>query len=138
MSADMHIHVLEGVTEEDLAKFQSNVLGSKYFNMTKKFNYDDFTKLYEKFSETPNIHVGEVSWLKAALFDNPEDFVPDPIGAIHDVIGEELPVVDDAMITKITDALKLPNQTGYSLSSAVDILAFLDKHKGKKVFTISW
>ena len=137
MAADLCIHVITPeFTEEDYKKFQASTLGSKYFN--PKDNDKDFNALFEKCSGTPQVWVGEVSWLKAALFDDAETFIPDPIDEIHKIIGEEFPIINDELIKKIREAIGAENTTGYNLGSADDILKFLEENKGKKAFTISW
>lgn len=103
---------------------------------------------YEKISQTENVWVGEVSWLKAALFEDSDTFVPDPIEKIVELIGENFPVIDDKFIEEIKKAMELPNNTakkdgvwggkGYSLAGAEKILEFLNKWKGYSCFTISW
>lgn len=113
MAADLHIHVFDGCTENDLCD-------------------------YKKIASTPNVHVGEVSWLKAALLDDSDRYIPSAVQQVTDIIGEDLPVVDDAMIARIADAMKAPNATSYTLNSAEEVLTFLKQHKGKRVFTVSW
>ncbi len=69
MAADLYIHVFEGISEEDLKVFFSNALGSKWF--AGFYAVDDHGKeeeSYANISETPRVWVGEVSWLKAALY----------------------------------------------------------------------
>ena len=136
MAADLHIHIFEGITEKDLAGFFANTWGSKYFNLGRGSSWDDPSR--RKVGNTPQIWVGEVSWLKAALFEDSESFIPDPVGAISELVGEDLPVIDDSFIVKIKEAMAIPNETGYSLANAEEIVVFLEEHKGKRVFTISW
>ena len=135
MSADLHIHVLEGVTEEDLRNFNSHNLSSKHYG---KGDRKDSIELYEKFSDSPNVWVGEVSWLKAMVLGPTEEFVPDTVGAVYDIIGEDLPVVDAALIDRIAAAMRLKNATGYRVTTRDQVVSFLSSHVGKKVFTISW
>ena len=135
MAADLHIHIFEGITEEDLADFNSHTLGSKYFDLRRPQR----SLLDNPAGETPNVWIGEVSWLKAGLFEDGEQaYIPDTVREISRLIGEDLPVLDDELIKKIGDAFDLPNQTGYSLSEGEEVLAFLEQHKGKKAYTISW
>jgi hypothetical protein len=135
MAADMHIHVLkEPFTEADLASFMSNVLGSKYFNPRPGANLD----LFSKCSDTPNVWVGEVSWLKANLADDADTFIPGPVQKVHDLIGEDLPVIDDALIAKVREAFNDENKTTYNVAPPAKVLEFLEQHKGEKVFTVSW
>ena len=140
MAADLHIHVLEGITENDLQIFNSNTFGSKYFDLSRmQPSSEEWDKVYDKISDAPNIWIGEVSWLKAALCDDAEQFVPDSVAMIHELIGEDLPVLNDELIAKILKAMGLKNETSYGIEDGEDdIQKFLQKHKGKKVFTVSW
>lgn len=135
MAADMHIHIFEGITEDDLAVFFANTMASKYFrpgNLGERWQVS-----YAKISDTPNVWVGEVSWLKAALFED-DTFIPDPISKISEIIGEDLLVIDDALIGRISRALTLPNETVYHLAQAEKIISFLTDNKGERAFTVSW
>jgi hypothetical protein len=120
---------------------------SKYWGSLLNDHYErvGFTCQHHKdIDNTPNIWVGEVSWLKAALFEEgkedgaPSDFIPDPIGKISELIGEDMPVITDEFIEKVRLAMSVPNQTQYSLAKAQDILSFLKTYKGKSCFTVSW
>ncbi len=143
MTADLHIHVLaEECTEEHVKADKSNVMGSKYenpdWNFKEKFEKAHKCRIAEVISNTPNIWVGEVSWLKAALFNDSKTFIPNPIGNVYDVIGEDFPIIDDALIERIKTAMSVSNQTDYAMSSVKKVIDFLKAHKGKKAFTISW
>jgi hypothetical protein len=107
-------------------------------NKLKKKLKKEGINQWQKMAETPNIWVGEVSWLKAAFCEDNETFIPDAINKISDIIGEDLPVIDDDLINKIAEAMKLPNKTSYSLENAETVIAFLNQYRGEKVFTISW
>lgn len=98
MSADLSIHVFEGITEEDLRMFFSSSLGSKYFDF-KQTNEEWFDS-YDKIASTPEIWVGEVSWLKAALFEDADTFIPNTIAKVTEIIGEDLPIIDDSLLKK--------------------------------------
>lgn len=136
MAADMHIHVLEGITEDDIAQFNRSTLGSKYFDAACSAPYDAVA--CDAIEKTPNMWVGSVSWLKAALTDDIETYVPDPVMIVNDLIGEDLPEITDALIESVVVALQTPNTTDYTICTADEVLAFLQKHKGKRIFTISW
>ena len=139
MAADLHIHVFEGIEESDLRNFFRNTLGSKYFSPRPVGGYEGFSAAYDTIVNTPSVWVGEVSWLKAALFeDGEETFVPSPVQKIHELIGENLPVLDDKLEREILDALGLENVTSYEVESVVKIHQFLRSHKGKQLFTVSW
>lgn len=102
---------------------------------------------YADINNTPNIWIGEVSWLKAALFEDPDSFVPDTVAQISDLC-EDFPVITDEWIKKIVATFDVPNNTakkdgvnmdkGYSLAIPSKVEEFLREHMGKKVFTISW
>jgi hypothetical protein len=134
MSADLCIHIFEGIAEEDLAEFNSHTFGSKYFDLSKKSFSNE---VFDKILGTERIDVGEVSWLKAAVTDS-DEFVPGPIGKLVDIIGEDLPVIDDELIAKIGEAMKVPNKSGYSIKSEHDVVTWLQARKGKRIFTVSW
>jgi hypothetical protein len=152
MSADLSIHVLEGATEGDLARFFSNTMGSKYFNAfdegTTRQSNDEYMSSLEIVADTPSVWVGEVSWLKAALFEDPDAFIPDTVNQINEIIGEDLPVIDDDLIKRISDAFNVPNNTtkpdgvwdgaGYRIAERETVVNFLEQHRGKPVFTVSW
>ena len=133
MSADLHIHILEGADEEAVKCCLSNTLGSKWFGYsTKHWEHND--EIYK----TPDVWIGEVSWLKASLFDDPDRFIPGPVQAVYEVVGEDFREIDDEMIKEIEEALSLENTTSYRLASKESVIKFLKEHYGKKTFTISW
>ena len=150
MAADLHIHVFaEGeLTEENFRAFFSNTLGSRWFNPISCAEMDRVEHLRKSVGDTPSVWVGEVSWLKAALFEDDESYIPEGVGAVNEIIGEDLPVVDDELIEEIRAALCLSNGTarpdgvhggvGYGVSEPGDVCAFLEQHKGERAFTISW
>jgi hypothetical protein len=141
MSADLHIHICEGITEDDLRKFNSHTIGSKHFDLDFEDDEpDQFSEgsRFNRIANTPNIWVGEVSWLKAALFGSSEEFIPSAVGNISELIGEELPTIDDALIEKVREAMAVDNSTGYRLAETEKVLEFLGQHVGKKVFVVSW
>ncbi len=135
--ADLHIHVLEGVTEDDLRVFFSNTLGSKWFNPRPAGVSREPS--WGRVAESPQVWVGEVSWLKAGVTGDDDTYVPHPVQAVHELIGEDLPVLDEALLKKLEVALKIPNQAGgYETTAAEKVVAFLKEHMGKRLFTVSW
>ena len=138
MSADMNIHVLEGVTYHDLEVFQCSTLGTKFFDLSlyqEQQRRSD--ELYDKFANTPRICVGEVSWLKAAIMDDEDTFVPNSVARIAELL-QDVPVLTLDLLDEIKEALQFENTTSYSTSSTGSIIEFLQEHIGKRVFTISW
>jgi hypothetical protein len=106
---------------------------------------DEFSSKYNarcrhesEIENTPNIWIGEVSWLKAALFEEPEMFIPGTVVKISDLIGEELPIITDGLINKIVEAFNAENNTSYSLANPKEVEDFLKQYKGLPCFTISW
>jgi hypothetical protein len=120
MAASYVIRILEGVTEDEVRAYDESVSPN-----------DD---IFYKIVKTPGIEVGEVSWLKAALFDQPDVYIPGPIARLKDIIGDGFPVIDDAFIEAVERAFEAPNTTQYRLNDPTFVLAFLREHKGKKCF----
>lgn len=140
MAADLHIHVVPnepvtalvydydkpaGERESTITRtidnavfksFFSHTLGSKWFSLSNTQEVSD-DEAYALISHTPSVWVGEVSWLKAALFENEEDFVPGVVVQISDLIGQDLPVIDDQLIAKARAILERgDNVTNYAVS----------------------
>jgi len=139
MGADLHIHVFEGITEDDLKIAFSNTLGSKYFaGFGYHTDYEKRSEIINKISRTPNVWVGSVSWLKASLLDDDETYIPDPVEKVSELIGENLPTLTKEIRDQILKAFDLENTTGYDVSERDSIQKFLDEHMGKKLFTFSW
>jgi hypothetical protein len=127
MAADFCIRILEDVTEEEVLEF----LGPRFVD------YEDRRELFYRIMRTPCVFVGQVSWLKAAISQAPETYIPEPIAMIDDLIGLSFPVIDDAFIEAVGRALEAPNTTTYHLNNPETVLAFLRKHKGKKCFALN-
>jgi hypothetical protein len=147
MAADLHIHIYEGITKADLADFNSNVIGSKWFAgfglipRDKRTHEEQFGpgSVHQRITDTPNVWVGEVSWLKAGLTGDNESFIPDVVGKISDLIGEDLPVIDDDFLDKVRAIYATAKEhEHYGVAAEKDVLSFLEANKGKQVFTISW
>lgn len=140
MSADLHIHVVEGLEEGDLAEFFSDECGSKYFDPEKDQNLDEkyHGAVYSRVIKTPSVWIGEVSWLKAALLGDKKKYIPDTVQIIQDLIGEDLPQIDERLITDILAAFDQENQTQYKLADKKKVEAFLKDRLGKKLFCLSW
>lgn len=145
MSADLCIHIFElPVTEDDLADFFSSHLGSKYFswqmgNKTFEEKYGGDSP-YERISKSPNVWVGEVSWAKQAFVATEDgEYVPDVVAGIHDLIGEDLPTIDESFIDSVREIYdKAANHSYYRTETPKVVIDFLKSHTGKKVFTVSW
>lgn len=147
MAADLHVHVkTDDVSEEDLASFFSNTLGSKYFSPLTIGQGGSFEEKYgegsphKRVSDTPNVWIGEVSWLKQAVFEVEEGhYVPDIVQAVNEIVGEDLPVIDDELIGKFQQAFAdAKAHEFYDTVQEAKVIEFLDSHRGKPVFTVSW
>jgi hypothetical protein len=140
MSAEMRIHILDNtITEKDLKIFFGNTMGSKYFaGLFNQPKYDKWEKVAQKIEKTDSIVIGNVSWLKAAITEDNESFIPGAVEEIKEIIGENLPVISNSMIEEIAIAFDKPNKSGYKTAKKEDVIEWLQKNKGKKVFTVSW
>jgi len=141
MAADLHIHTFkEGeLGEADFRCFKGNTIGSKWFggfagNSTcRNCNCEHWRKI----EDSANVWIGEVSWLKAALTES-DEYVPPTVQQVSEAIGEDWPMIDDALIEKIQQAFTAENTTHYSLADWPEVLKFLQEHKGERAFTVSW
>lgn len=138
MSADLHIHSFaEGtLTENDFRDMFCHTLGSKYFDMSRKDDFDKLLALND--DEDSHVWVGAVSWLKAALTEDADTYIPSAVQAVYDLVGEDHPVIDNTFIDSIHKAMLSKNDTGYSISSGDSIVDWLKRHDGERVFTVSW
>jgi hypothetical protein len=133
------------ITEEDLKCFFSSTLGSRWFSWTGSrcgMNNCDCAH-WEHVTDSDQIWIGEVSWLKAAITEDVDSYVPEPVQAVNELIGESLPVLDEDLKKKIIDACIAPRQSQgaswYQSTDKVEALAkWLDEHMGQKLFTVSW
>jgi hypothetical protein len=166
MSADLQIHVIpnepvsgtmivwkqrgehdtvpvSGIVDESVLRdFFSHTIGSRWSDLNS-FGPQDATareRAYALISATPSVWVGEVSWLKAALFeDGEETYVPGVVAQVSEIIGERLPVINDELIGSIRQVFERgENTTSYSVDKGEKVLAFLEQHKGLQCFTVSW
>lgn len=146
MAADLHIHVLtDDVSEDDLRSFFSSTLGSKYFSplsiggTTWEQKYGEGSA-HQRVSDTPNVWIGEVSWLKQALIGDTEgEYVPDLVQSIATLVGEDLPVIDDEFIDGVQQAYnKATSHHYYNTADRDKVIQFLNEHRGQKVFQVSW
>src|ERR1044071_4453309 len=98
MAADLHIHVVPDDLEEGvIAAFFSLTIGSKHFSGfgRGRVSPEAQERAFSRIADTPNVWIGEVSWLKAALFGDSGTFVPSTVQLVQDAIGEDLPTLDD-------------------------------------------
>jgi hypothetical protein len=95
--------------------------------------------LYEKFSATPQFDVGEVSFLKAALFEGgAEEYIPSLVGVCCDVIDDGCTITDEVIEKIRSGMLDNPNTTQYTICETDEVVKWLKEHIGEYVFSIAW
>lgn len=148
MSADLHIHSTRIENEpdnplnvDDLRCFFSPFILACGAGL---FDFGTICPHLRRVIKSDQVWIGEVSWLKAALLDDPEQFVPNPVAAIHDAVHDDadnidgLAVLNQELRTRIIRALEKPNQTAYRVASPKDVDEWLAAHMGDQIFTVSW
>lgn len=146
MSADLHIHAMtEDMTEQDLRVFFSHTLGSRWGVrlgpqglIGTRYTREEEDAAHKKVMDTDNIWIGEVSWLKAMVTEDQSEYIPSVVSAVSDIIGESMPVLDEALFQKLVGAFEAPNKTGYTVSNGEDPVSWLRSHMGARLFTVSW
>lgn len=143
MSADFAVHVLtDKFTAEDYKAFASNTLGSAYFDLN--FSQAEYEKAYDidlfcSCSDTPHLYVGEVSWLKASLTGDIDEYVPDLVLHVSELFnGNELLLITDEVIEKVRSIIDSFVEHEHYSSGTEGLLEFFEKYKGSTAFTVSW
>ncbi len=156
MSADLHIHILkEPCSHEDILIHDSPIhsyglepnkvtleypihpLHQNIFNtdleLARKIELTEkeFDEIRRRVWNTPGVWVGEVSWLKASLFDSPDHYIPFVVHNVQEMFMDETSItgfktrtIDNDMIREITDIYNKCESHFIKLP--------------KTVFTISW
>jgi hypothetical protein len=140
MSADLHLHIFDErrIDTQTLERFFVRIFGSKHFG-PMRISTEQWEEAMRRVSNTPQCWIGEVSWAKAMVFEEGEElFVPSPVRVVHDLVGEELPTLDDELVNKIIAALELENKTHFRVASVPTVLPFLKAHRGERVFCVTW
>ena len=99
---------------------------------------EKWNKLYQKFGDTPQFDVGEVSFLKASLFDDQETFIPSLVGVCCEVINDGCIITDEVIDQIRAGMIDNPNTTSYSTCESDKLVEWLKKYMGKYVFSIAW
>ena len=141
MSASMHIHSDSYISEEAIKCVMGNTIGSKYFGykcpLERKYGLCE--KHYDDVANSDQVTVGDVSWLKAALFED-DKYIPDTIGTINDIL-HDVPFLTERMAKEIDAAFGLDNESIYENtdeSVRERVKEFCKRNIGSLVFTISW
>lgn len=152
MSADLHIHSTRIENEpdnplnlDDLRCFFSPFMLACGVGL---FEFGTACPHLRRVIKSDQVWIGEVSWLKAALMEDSEAYVPYPVARVHRSVmdtskgvnsqGLRLAVLDQALRSRILEALELPNQTTYQVADPKDVDEWLAAHMGDQIFTVSW
>ena len=141
MAADFHIHVItKNFTEDDVKFLKSNTLGSKYFaGFDQRYSYEELNSILARAENTPNIWIGEVSWLKASLSEDPSEYIPTLVEVLYDLVGEDFTTITPEFIDQVSAAFDTEEISSYYDSFEKDrLINFLNKYMGEKVFHVSW
>ncbi len=87
--------------------------------------------------DLPAVWVGRASWVKASVFGESEPYIPQTVREIERLM-QTIPVVTEALIARVDNALRLANATRYPLAGAADILGFLHGQLGGRAFAVRW
>ena len=138
MAVDLHLHVrTPAITDDDLSKLFCTTIGSRWFN-PDRWTWEEREPAIEATMKAPNVWIGEVSWLKTALTGDDARDISHPVQRVSDLVGEDLPVLTDALIEAICEALRVPNRTIVHVATVSAVRPFLLAHEGEPVFTLSW
>lgn len=66
-------------------------------------------------STPPRCWIGQVSWLKAALLDDTETWVPGPVAAVHTIVMADVPpIIDGTLMARVMVAMNAPNESWFA------------------------
>ena len=111
MAAHLYLHILEGVTEEELKIFFA---GS---------NHKQWSTIYNQIADTPSVQIGELSWDDSCVY------------AIQELLTSSIHELNAALIQQIINILGIEEAKS---AFAKEVQTFLNQHQGKKIFVISW
>lgn len=134
MAADLHLHIkTDELSDEDLTLFMQP---SHTYHFDERD--DPIKKAYDAVAKTPDVWIGEVSWLKADLFGD-ENYIPETVERVAELVGEGC-VIDDDLIRGVEAAFELPRsrKNSYRIAKVDEVVTFLSEHKGAHVFQVSW
>lgn len=161
MAADIHLHstrvvggkrrraqlfelsadALDDITESDIRCFKSHSLGSRFFNLRGGCG-TSMCIHWQRIMESDSVGLGEVSYLKAAIFDD-ESYVPTGLTLIDTLIGEELPLLDVDMAVEIIVTLRRGSEGRESLYPTIahddhKLREFINRNIGSRLFLVAW
>lgn len=131
MAADLHIHVGEMPIRP--ATSQAALM------LNGPFELD-----YEKWDGNPEatVWIGEVSWLKAALFDDAPNYIPPLVAAVAETFpeissGKSVEITNGLiglLKERIAEAAVVEDETSYSIADPEAILIWLGGRKGQRAW----
>jgi hypothetical protein len=83
----------------------------------------------------PAIYIGEVSFLKAALLEDPS-FIPDTVSQVCDALGDYPEVLTREKADAILAAFDAPEHEYYERGNRDEVAAWLEQHLGWQVFAV--
>ena len=75
--------------------------------------WDDWNAARRTFESEPSIWIGQVSWLKAGLFEDGERYIPGPVMTVSQIVGDDGVVLTPGVAGAIMAAMNLPNRSIY-------------------------
>lgn len=144
MSAHLYIHIqTDEISNKKLKDIFQTYINSEFFDYStiKQRTYENEKKNSKLLQETPNIKVGPISNLKAALSKEQEKFIPGQLNVFQKRIGNEPTKINNRLIKNIKQDIKTSSNNSIYNNDELHIeksLRFLEIYKGKKAFTVSW
>ncbi|TSC83173.1 MAG: hypothetical protein G01um101419_180 [Parcubacteria group bacterium Gr01-1014_19] len=145
MVTDVHVHVAEGVTEEDvrcwLRRFEID--HAWWRGNWPPVDRDEFKRAFTEKNEkdlelshrvlrTPHIFISETG----CDLPGPAELLEESL--TEEEWGTKLLVIDDGLITRVLTALgKADQKSGIRVGETEKIKIFLLAHKGKKAFLVN-
>ena len=154
MATDIHIHVDDGLTQEDYSCFFASQIGSVYFQMDGSLcRNKQGRKIFpceheDRILAMPHVFAGESFWPFPAHLPESEEEpekLPDPTGELVEAFPPEgeLPVtITKERIEKVRKGVQLPEELAarygqYATEEKqLEIVRFLEEHKGKGAFLL--
>lgn len=153
MATDMHIHVDNGMTQDDYHCIFSSQSGSIYLKDTygpcpaKPEDPEQRCAHWEKTWAMPRIFVDTTPWPLPNMLPKPQeeqDAIPDPMGDIADLFPEQglMPstTITADIIERVERALTIPERfiskyPGFTAAGRRDeIIGFLREHQGRGAY----
>ena len=114
-------------------------------HMKREFR-DKGTKQYTGPDAIVTHIVGDVSWLKAALFEDGENtYVPSLIEAVSEIVptvSNGVKEITDEMIAEVKQAITasagVEDESIYEQGDPESLLIWLDQYKGWQCWSVSW